>query len=64
MNKQELVDLHAKKPGYRGKLDAKCIDCIYDPLDVGTWRKQVACCTVYRCPLHPVRAKVSRQVKK
>ena len=39
----------------RGAIDAKCRDCIYDELEPGSWRRQVAACTVTACPLHPVR---------
>ena len=33
----------------------KCIDCIYDPLAAGQPVTQVLLCTVYKCPLWPVR---------
>lgn len=46
-----LVVKLAKKPGLRGKLDAKCVECIYDPQSEGTWRKQVENCTSPSCPL-------------
>ena len=36
-------------------IDNMCKDCAYDELDKGTWRQQVAACTIKRCPLHPVR---------
>ena len=40
----------------RGAINAKCRDCIYDPKSgMGTWRQQVAACTVYACPLWQVR---------
>ena len=40
----------------RAAVDAKCKDCIYDPRSGGgTWREQVAQCTVTRCALWPVR---------
>ena len=40
----------------RGAINAKCRDCIYDPKSgMGTWRQQVSACTVYSCPLWPVR---------
>lgn len=34
---------------------AKCKDCIYDPLERGAWREQVAACTLVHCALFPVR---------
>ena len=36
-------------------INAKCKDCIYDPLDKGTWLKQVESCTFSGCPLYPYR---------
>jgi len=47
----------ASKPGLRGKIDAKCFECIYDPFQEGTWRKQVEKCTSLACPLFCVRPK-------
>ena len=29
--KTDLIRKLAGKPGLRGKIDAKCIECIYDP---------------------------------
>jgi len=55
--KQNLIHKHASKPGLRGKIDAKCIECIYDPIGAGTWRMQVENCTCPSCPLYLVRAK-------
>jgi hypothetical protein len=40
----------------RKAIDAKCKDCIYDPLcGGGTWREQVAQCSSVSCPLWVVR---------
>ena len=39
----------------RKAIDAMCKDCTYDDQDKGTWRQQVAACTLKTCPLHPVR---------
>ena len=36
-------------------INAKCKDCIYDPLNGGTWLKQVEECTFTGCPLYPYR---------
>lgn len=55
--KQELIDRHKSKPGMRGKVNAKCIECIYDELGAGTWRKQAENCTGYSCPLYEIRPK-------
>ena len=43
------------KQSLRAAIDAKCKDCIYDPLDHGTWRMQVEACAYTDCPLHVVR---------
>lgn len=40
---------------YRSFVDKKCKDCIYDPDQRGTWRKQVANCTTVSCPLWAIR---------
>lgn len=56
-HKQNLIHKHAGKAGKTGKIAAKCIECVYDPTEAGTWRKQVENCTCIRCPLHPVRPK-------
>ena len=56
-NREILIHKMAEKPGLRGKLDAKCIECIYDPYQPGTWRFQVEECTSPDCPLYLVRAK-------
>ena len=47
----------------RGKIDAKCRDCIYDPHSEGTWRFQVQNCTCLACPLYPVRPITIRGAK-
>lgn len=47
----------AGKAGLRAKIDAKCIECIYDPTSEGNWRKQVHFCTDTACPLFSVRPK-------
>jgi|SaaInl4_150m_RNA_FD_contig_21_39984_length_367_multi_3_in_0_out_0_2 hypothetical protein len=52
---QSLIDKHTSKAGLRGNVDAKCIECIYDPESSGTWRNQVLNCTSPTCPLYPVR---------
>ena len=40
----------------RSAINAKCKDCTHDPRSGGgTWREQVAQCSVIRCALWPVR---------
>ena len=36
-------------------IDAKCVECIFDPLEDGTWRQQVKACDIESCALHPYR---------
>ena len=38
-------------------IDAKCKDCIYDELDVGTWRQQIERCEITDCALWEYRPK-------
>jgi hypothetical protein len=41
----------------RRMINEKCKDCIYDPASSGTWRQQVALCSVKSCTLYDVRPK-------
>ena len=53
---EELIAREAGKPGLRGKVNAKCISCIYDPKSGGgTWKQQTEACLVNTCPLYEVR---------
>ena len=52
---REVINREAGKAGFRGKINAKCCECIYDPLANGTWRQQVEKCTSFSCPLYDVR---------
>ena len=54
--KEKLISREAGKAGFRGICNAKCIECIYDPIMPGTWRKQVEECTATTCPIYPKRA--------
>ena len=45
--------------GLRAAINAKCRDCIFDEKAPGNWKKQVSRCSVYKCPLWPVRPKTS-----
>lgn len=53
--KERLIDRESCKPGMRGKVNAKCIECIYDDQASGSWRKQVEFCTADTCPLYSIR---------
>ena len=57
--RDKVIRNEAGKAGLRGKIDAKCCECIYDPYSKGTWRKQVEECTSRTCPLYEVRPKSS-----
>jgi hypothetical protein len=54
--RQELLDKQSSKAGFRGKINSNCITCSYDPIDVGSWRKQLENCAGYSCSLYPVRS--------
>jgi hypothetical protein len=41
----------------RRVINEKCKDCIYDAASSGTWRQQVALCSVKSCTLYDVRPK-------
>ena len=50
----ECNSVTSYKPNRRTRqqaIDAKCKDCIYDPLDDGTWRQQVEGCDITDCAL-------------
>ena len=54
--RQVVLDLILKEPqGLRARVNAKCVECIYDEYQPGTWRAQVEKCTSSTCPLFPVR---------
>ena len=36
-------------------INAKCKDCIYDPMSEGTWRQQTGACIDTACALHEYR---------
>ncbi len=55
MEEKDLIQREVSKPGMRGKVNAKCIDCIYDPLLPGSWRGQVDKCQDNTCPLWSIR---------
>lgn len=51
----KIIHREVSKAGLRGKINAKCAECIYDPYQPGTWLKQVEICTSKGCPLYDVR---------
>lgn len=44
-----------KRLSYKAAVVAKCKECIYDPIDKGTWLAQVTECSSPTCPLYEVR---------
>ena len=63
MNRADaLVQAKTSKPGLRGRVDAKCIECVYDDIGGnGSWRQQVEDCTAKSCPLYDVRPKTTKK---
>lgn len=54
--RQKVIDREMSKPGLRGRINAFCASCIYDPASgTGGWLQQVTICTSYKCPLYDVR---------
>lgn len=61
--RQKVIDQELRKGGLRGRVNAMCASCIYDPYGGdGTWREQVEICTSYTCPLYDVRPVSRRSV--
>lgn len=59
--KEKYIKIHSEKGGFRGRINAKCIECVFDPMEPGTWRAQVEACTVKTCPLYDVRPKIIKK---
>ena len=41
----------------RKRIDQNCKDCTYDSACPGSWRQQVALCSIESCPFWDIRAK-------
>ena len=41
----------------RKHINQNCKDCIYDSSAPGTWRQQVALCSIKSCPFWDIRAR-------
>ncbi|MAM70954.1 MAG: hypothetical protein CMP91_07440 [Gammaproteobacteria bacterium] len=49
----------------RKAINAKCAECIYDPIGgKGGKKQQIEACTSYACPLYPVRPRSSKSAQK
>ena len=46
----------------RKAINQKCKDCTYDFCSNGTWRQQVALCSVKSCALYDVRPKLTSPI--
>jgi len=55
--KNPLEKAKDKPKSFRLAANAMCYQCIYDPLDKGTWRQQIGKCTSPDCALYPLRPK-------
>ena len=54
--RQAIIDQEMNRGGFRGRVNAMCASCIYDPDGGGgTWRQQVENCTSFGCPLYEIR---------
>ena len=61
--KEHIVAREGRKAGLRGKINAFCCHCIYDPKDEGNWRQQITRCTSLHCPLYEVRPRSTKNEK-
>lgn len=43
------------KLSLRNAINEMCKECLFDPLEPGSWTAQVGGCTAKRCPLYKVR---------
>ena len=53
--RDQLVQWLVSKETRQNRINAKCVDCIYDEALGTNWRKQVSDCLVTDCPLYPIR---------
>lgn len=61
----QVIRRESARGGFRGAVNAKCAECIYDPaaLGAGTWRAQVEACTSFECPLFKFRPRTTHRNK-
>ena len=48
---------------YKSCVEKFCKECVYDPLEPGSWRKQVTECGHFNCPLWDVRPKTMARIE-
>lgn len=59
---REALKNRLPRPSMRQAINAKCRECIYDPIGGrGTWREQVGDCVSANCALHPLRPMPSKR---
>ena len=51
----QIISRLLLKPGIRPRIDAHCVQCIYDEQATGSYKQQVWGCLVNQCVFHPVR---------
>jgi hypothetical protein len=61
-HREETIRRETSKPGLRGKINAKCCECLYDSTQPGPWRKQVENCSSRACPLFGVRPRTGSRL--
>ena len=54
-DKDQIISRLLLKPGIRPRVDAHCVQCIYDEQAIGTYKQQVWGCLVDQCVFHSVR---------
>ena len=54
-DKDQIISRLWLTPGIRPRVDANCVQCIYDEQAIGSYKQQVWGCSVKQCVFHPVR---------
>ena len=49
---------------YKQCVENHCKDCVYDPTEPGSWRKQVSECGIIDCALWEVRPRTMAEIEK
>lgn len=56
-SKSLIVTRLLRSPGLRAAINAHCVQCIYDEHEKGSYKHQIACCSVIACALHSYRCR-------
>ena len=54
-HREHLIQKFMVENTYKSNVYGKCVECLYDPEDIGTWRMQIEACTSHGCPLFSKR---------